>query len=153
MFKIQKFYFIFTVQEIPAQIGPIPSTHRSPQWLLRGHGNDIFTRCPALPGEGEHVERGRGGRLDGVVRAHREGHDLRTHILSQSWELNDDPSQSWKLSKSHVCHLSISWTKVLYVNMVKFTCYFMNVNFKLKSIWNKIHFKSFRIVKGQRLAI
>ena len=27
------------------------------------------------------MERGRGGRVDGALRAHRQGHDTRAHIL------------------------------------------------------------------------
>ena len=35
----------------------------------------------ALLGEREHVERGGGGRMDGAVRPHRQGHDPRPHLL------------------------------------------------------------------------
>ena len=77
-------FFPLSEWGLPAELGQVSPARRDSLRLFRGDGHHLLPRGQALPGGEGQLERGHRGRLDGVVRTHRSGHDSRPQILPRT---------------------------------------------------------------------
>jgi hypothetical protein len=53
--QVNKVELYISVEDVPAQPGPLSPPLRRSQHLLRGHGHHLPTRRQAIPGETSHL--------------------------------------------------------------------------------------------------